>query len=158
MSAVTRVEVPDLARIVDLERVDYADAFSVATETDLAPEQWLRLFLEKSPLLVRLPVMGLFLAAGARLSWPLSSEDRTLGWRITSSTADQCVASMNVRVGLKARLVALTSTGRVDIVTAVQLDTEAARRIWVVGQRLHRRVDRIFLANAARQASARLGV
>ncbi|MDQ1482961.1 MAG: hypothetical protein QOF35_1037 [Actinomycetota bacterium] len=152
MSAVAQVAVPDITELAELERIDYTDAFSVATDAGLSPERWLRLFLQGSPLAVRVPVMGVFLAAGAQPAWPLNSDASTLGWRLISTTADHCVAEIHARIGLTGRLMVLTPPGRAVIVTAVQLDTNAARRTWVVGQRLHRRVARVFLANAARLA------
>jgi hypothetical protein len=153
MSPVAQVAVPDVGDLAGLERIDYADAFSVASDADLSPEQWLRLFIQDSPVTVRVPVMGIFLAAGAQPAWPLNSETSMLGWRLMGSTPEHCLAGIQARIGLTGRLIALTAPGRVVIVTAVQLDSTAARRIWVVGQRIHRRVDRVFLANAARLAA-----
>ena len=138
-----RVDIPvRVGTLGLLERTDYEDAFGIGVTEDRAPEEWLRLSLEGAPrVLIRLvrEVQGLL---GLRLH--RASVEHPLGWTVLHSDRDMCILGAEGPVGI-ARIIGITSPGRVVFATQLQFEGARGRWGWVVVAPLHRLVARLLL-------------
>jgi hypothetical protein len=153
MAHVQRIAIPDHAReLAALERVDYADCFTVAVPMQRRPEEWIRLAVEAMPALFA-AVRGAHRMLGLRLA-PATSQEHVIGWDVACSDDDQAVL-VNTGVLGSPRIVGLTPPGRIVLATLIEFNGRRGRALWAVAAPVHRAVARYVLgalpALAARQ-------
>jgi hypothetical protein len=143
MTDVETVEVPGQAReLAALKRVDYADCFSVAVSEHHTPEEWIRTAVAAMPALFT-AVRGAHRALGLRLA-PADSHEHVIGWNVVCSGADQAVLGNSGWLG-SARIVGLTSPGRVVLATLIEFNGSVGRALWTIAAPVHRAVARHIL-------------
>jgi hypothetical protein len=146
------VQVPARARqLAGLDRVDYADAFTVETAVHRTPEQWVRCVEETAPTLMRL-VRGVHHGLGLRLG-PLGSVEHVFGWEIVHTSQDEAVLSVDGGI-VTPRIVALTTPGQIVVATLLRFEHVAARPIWALLAPVHRAVARYLLDHVTSVAAA----
>jgi hypothetical protein len=153
---IAAVEVPVPARVhaADvLGRVDYEDAYQVATRVRRTPEQWLRAFLQDAPPWFQWPWAAAGKAVFAAQFGPLRGPDHVLGWAVLLDEPDIFAIGLDSKRGLQARLFALTPPGAAVVATQIRLDTGYARRLWPVVRPGHRYFAPYLLARAADQSA-----
>lgn len=125
MSRVVQIPVPPRAdELADLDRVDYADAFSVDVTVQRRPEEWLRVADSVSPTVLR-GVRRVQQGLGLRLA-PSGSADHPIGWTILHSSDDEAMLGAEGTL-LTPRIVALTPPGKIVVATLLRYDTVLAR-------------------------------
>jgi hypothetical protein len=143
VSDVQRIRPPDRARqLAGLERVDYADCFTVAVPVQRAPEEWIRLAIQALPRLF-VAVRGAHRALGLRLA-PADSLGHPIGWDVVRSDAEEAVLASGGRLG-RPRIVGLTPPGKLVLATVIELNGGTGRSLWAVAAPVHRAVARYVL-------------
>lgn len=131
-----------------LGRVDYADHFVLAHETDSrrTPEQWARTMFGDTPdLFERLlwsGILRLRLQAGR-------STTAIAGWRITDRGGHWISVSATSR-SMSAALVIRACESTVELAAVVRYDRYRARLVWVPTAFIHRRLAPVLLRSTAR--------
>jgi hypothetical protein len=156
MARVEQVAVPERAReLAGLDRVDYADAFTVAVTAQRSPEDWIRLAAAGMPgLFASVRVVHRLL--GLRLA-SADSPDHVIGWDTLRTDGAEAVLG-NAGVLGTARIVGLTAPDRLVLVTLIALNGLPGRALWAVAAPGHRAVARRVLAalpTLGRQRTAR---
>lgn len=143
-------QVPVPARVADLgllDRVDYADAFSLETPVRRTPEQWARLALEDVSPLLRGIIRQAHRILGLRLA-PDGSADHVLGWAILQNGPDELVLGADGGLG-NPRIVILTSPGHIVFATIIRFGGLRARAAWQGVAPVHRAIARHLLDRMA---------
>jgi hypothetical protein len=143
MARVERTTIPIRAReLAALDRVDYADCFTVAVSTTRTSEEWLRLAVGAMHALF-VAVRAAHRALGLRLA-PADSSEHIIGWEVLRSDPDECVLGNAGWLGA-ARIVGLSPPGKVVLVTLIELNGITGRALWTVAAPVHRGVARYCL-------------
>lgn len=131
-----------------LDRVDYADHFVLAHETDPGqrPEQWARAMFGDTPDLIER-----FLWSGIlRLRLQSGRSAGTIaGWRITDR-GDDWVSVAAASRSMSAVLVIRARASTVELATLVRYDRSRARLVWVPTAFVHRRLAPGLLRSTGR--------
>ncbi len=140
---VDQVAVPERAReLAGLERVDYADAFTVAVSPHRPPEEWIRLAAAGMPALFA-GVRAAHRLLGLRLA-PANAPDHVIGWDILCADRDEVVLGNAGALGT-ARIVGLAPSGQFLVATLITLNALSGRALWAVAAPGHRAVARRVL-------------
>jgi hypothetical protein len=143
MAGAERATIPIRAReLATLDRVDYADCFTVAVSATRKPEEWLRLVVEAMPALF-VAVRAAHHALGLRLA-PADSPEHVIGWEVLRSNPDECVLGNAGWLGTP-RIVGLTLPGRVVLATLIEFNGIIGRSLWTAAAPAHRAVARYCL-------------
>jgi hypothetical protein len=149
---VTQISPPADARALStLPRIDYADAFKVATDVDVTPEQWVRAMLQEAPAPVRARLVLGWTALGLRLGPPWSSH-RVLGWKVKHSDPAYVLLVADSWLGLRGRLLLRTEPDGLLFATFVQLSNPAVRALWSAITPHHQHVVSSLLTHAVRRS------
>jgi hypothetical protein len=137
-----------------LTRIDYTDAFRVATDhaEERTAEQWARATVEEAPPAMRASLRRGWRLLGVRLG-DARDPRRVLGWRIRHSDADRAVLAADSILGMRAELVFERVPGAVLFATILTLRNPLARAVWGRVAPQHRRVVAHLLTQAERRAS-----
>ena len=146
---VTR-EVPGPVRALSsLDRIDYADRFTLATAAAATPEQWARAMFGDVPSpaerLIWRGVLGFRLTRGR-------AADTVGGWRIGGRGADWIRLETASRA-LSAEMLVQTGSGAVSWTTCLRFDRPLGRLVWTPASAVHRRL----VPGVLRVAALRLG-
>lgn len=144
MAQAQRATIPIRAReLAALERVDYADCFTVAVSATRTPEEWLRLVVEAMPALF-VAVRAAHRALGLRLA-PADSPEHIIGWEVVRSDPDTAVLGNAGWLGTP-RIVGLTPPGQVVLATLIEFNGITGRALWAAAAPVHRAVARYCLS------------
>ena len=147
---VRQVALPPYARALStLSRVDYQDAFALATGPmpDRTAEQWARVLLEDAPASTRSSLSRGWSRLGLRLG--SAPPDRSvLGWEIRRSTPDVALLGAEGRFGLSGELFFERQPRSLLCATLIHLENPVARGLWAVIEARHRQVVRDLLERA----------
>lgn len=147
MPRVDRVPVPARAHeLAALDRVDYADCFSVAVARRHTPEEWIRAAGEVMPNIFSVARIAHH-ALGLRLG-PADSPDHVIGWNVLLSDPDEAVLGTSGRLG-EPRIVGFTPPGRVVLATLINLNGLTGRSLWAAAAPLHRAIARYALTTVS---------
>ena len=141
---------PDTRALSTFSRVDYQDAFVVATGPvqDRTAEQWARVLLEDAPASMRSSLSRGWSRLGLRLG--SAPPDRSvLGWEIRRSTPDIALLGADGRFGLSGELLFERRPRTLLCATFVHLENSVARGLWAVIEARHRQVVRDLLEQAS---------
>lgn len=138
--------VPEAVRACStLDRIDYADAVTVATEEiDATPEEWIRAVLEQTPIGRSAP--RLWHALGLRLG-PRPSPDHVQGWAIADRGADSIRVETTSWM-MSGEAVVQVGGGNVSLALFLRYDSAVAPWIWRVVSIQHRRAVPVMLHEA----------
>jgi hypothetical protein len=145
---VTRKQVPGSVReLSSLPDPDYADLFTMSTDTEANPEQWARAMFGDVPSHAEVAIwrvlLGLRLAAGR-------SPETVAGWRIGGRGADW-IRLETASWFLTANLLVQTADGQVSLATFLSYDRYPGRWVWPPLSAIHRRLVPGVLLGAARR-------
>ena len=153
---VTEIPMPGDARALStFSRLDYVDAFLIASDVRRPPQEWIRAVLQDAPLAVQARLFGGWTALGLKLG-PPGSSGRVLGWTVHRSATDYVLLAADGRLGLKGELLFRTEPRGLLFATFVQHGNPCARRAWAAITPTHRRVVRSLLTHAARRSEVTL--
>jgi Protein of unknown function (DUF2867) len=149
-SAVGTNDIPEsFLALRSLPEVDYADLFTLATDTEAAPEQWARAMFGDTPSLTELLIwrglLGLRLGRGR-------SPATVAGWQI-GERGEDWIRLEAASAFLSCNLVVQTAEGRVSLVTFLHYDRCLGRSMWPPLSAIHRRVVPGLLRDAAARAA-----
>jgi hypothetical protein len=149
-SAVGTHEVPGSVRVLSsLPDPDYADLFTLSTDTEAAPEQWARAMFGDVPsvaeLLIWRGLLGLRLARGR-------SPATVAGWQI-GGRGEDWIRLEAASWFLTGNLLVQAANGRVSLATFLRYDRCLGRGVWPPLSAIHRRVVPGLLHDAAAQAA-----
>lgn len=141
---------PDTRALSTFSRVDYQDAFVVATGPvrGRTAEQWARVVLEDAPASTR----SLLSRGWSRLGLRLGSappDCSVLGWEIRRSTQDIALLGAEGRFGLSGELLFERRPRTLLCATFVHLENPAAHGLWAAIAPRHRQVVRDLLEQAS---------
>ena len=150
--AVGTHEVPGPVRTLSsLPDPDYADLFTLSTDTEATPEQWARAMFGDVPSVAeRLIWRGLL---GLRLTRGRSPAT-VAGWQIGGRGADW-IRLEAASWFLTANLLVQTAEGRVSLATFLRYDRRLGRGAWPPLSAIHRRLVPGVLRDAAPRAAIR---
>jgi hypothetical protein len=101
---VTEIPLPGDARALStFSRLDYVDAFLIASDVRRTPQERIRAVLPDAPLAVQARLMSGWTALGLKLGAPGSS-GRVLGWTVHRSAIDYVLLAADGRLGLNGEL------------------------------------------------------
>jgi hypothetical protein len=144
-STVGSHNVPESVRALSsLPDIDYADHFSLATDTDATPEQWARAMFGDVPSAAERLIWQGFL--GLRLSRE-RSPDTVGGWRI-AGRGDDWIRLEAASWFLTGNLVVQAAEGRVSLGTFLRYDRCLGHAVWPPLSAVHRRLVPGVLGNA----------
>jgi hypothetical protein len=155
---VVEVSIPDAVKQLDLlDRIDYQDAFAVATAQPRTPEALMRDVFEGAPAwflhawssILGKAILGLRHGLDQR-----PSPDRVVGWNVVQVAGDVFVIGLDTPRGLDARLFALTSPTQEIVGTYIGLNSDYVRRLWPAIRAGHR----FFLPYLLRRSAGRAAV
>jgi hypothetical protein len=148
---VEQIPVPDRARqLANLDRIDYADAFTAATSIRRTPEAWVRSVEESRPLLIAAVRRIHHRVLGLRLG-PPGSPGHVFGWEILENRPDEAV--LGVSGGLiTPRMVGLITPGKVVLATLLRYEHPSARPVWAAIAPVHRTIARYLIGHTVRSA------
>jgi hypothetical protein len=147
--AVNEIPLPEDAReLSTLSRIDYEDAFAVASDVRHTPDEWIRAVVGDAPASVRRRLYLGWTALGLKLGSPWSSS-RVLGWKVQHADSDLVLLAADSWLGLRGRLLFRSEAGGLLFATFVQQTNPAARALWAAITPRHRRVVRSLLTHAA---------
>jgi Protein of unknown function (DUF2867) len=145
-SAVGTNDIPESVRALgSLPEVDYADLFTLATDTEATPEHWARAMFGDIPSLAELLIWRVLL--GLRLSRGRSPAT-VAGWQI-GDRGEDWIRLEAASAFLTCNLLVQTAEGRVSLVTFLHYDRCLGRSIWSPLSAIHRRVVPGLLRDAA---------
>jgi len=154
--AVSEIRLPGDARALStFSRLDYADAFLIASDVRRTPQEWSRAVLQDAPLAVQTRLVSGWTALGLKLG-PPGSSGRVLGWAVRRSAPDYLVLAADGRLGLNGELLFRSEPRGLLFATFVQHNNPCARRAWAAITPTHRRVVRSLLTHAARRTEVSL--
>jgi len=151
-SAVGTHDIPESVRALSpLSRIDYADLFTLSTDTAATPERWARAMFGDVPdageLLIWRVVLGFRLSRGR-------SPDTVAGWRIGERGEDWILLEA-ASWFLSGNLLVRTAEGKVSLGTFLRYDRSLARAVWPPLSAVHRLlVPGVLRAAAAKLAGA----
>ena len=146
---VNQVVVPSDARALStLPRIDYADAFVMATGRahHRTAEQWARLILLGAPASVRTRLLAGWSMIGLKLG-----NEGLLGWQVRASTPEFLLLGADSRIGMPGELLFKPAPSALLFCTFVQQDNPVARAVWAATEPVHVRVVRDILEQAGRR-------
>jgi hypothetical protein len=149
-SAVGTHNIPEsVSALSSLPGIDYADQFTLFTQTDVPPEQWARAMfgdvLSIAELLIWRGLLGLRLSRGR-------SPATVAGWRI-GDRGDDWIRLEAASWFLTGNLLVQTADGRVSLSTFLHYDRCLGQAVWPPLSAVHRRlVPRLLRHVAARAA------
>ena len=149
---VRQVAVPAEARALStLSRVDYADAFLVATRSaqDYTAEQWARLILMGAPLTVRARLLAGWSMIGLKLGRGGFTRS-VLGWELRARTPEFALLHADSRIGMPGELLFKPSRDALLFCTFVQFGNHIAGTLWAAIEPTHVRVVRELLDGAGK--------
>jgi hypothetical protein len=146
-------DVPDVAVLVGLDRIDYREAFAFDARVVRDPEAWLRSIMEGASPGKRAAMLRVWRWLGVGLA-RLDSDGQILGWRIRQSTPDVVVLAAESVSGITARIVLTATSRRVVQTMVVRYDRWFARPLWTLLAPKHRRFVRGLLADASVRSAA----
>jgi hypothetical protein len=149
-NAVVAVETPTAALdLCTLGHIDYSDAFIVTRHDGVhrTGEQWARAVLEGAPPRLRRRLRYGWFGLGLKLGSTRSPE-RVLGWPLRHSSDEYALLGASSRIGLPAQLLFAPQADGMLFATFVRHRNPAARAVWAVVTRRHRRVVRYLLERA----------
>jgi len=143
-------EVPGSVRTLSsLPDPDYADLFTLSTDTEATPEQWARAMFGDVPSVAeRLIWRGLL---GLRLTRGRSPAT-VAGWQISGRGADW-IRLEAASWFLTGNLLVQTADGRVSLATFLRYDRCLGRGVWPPLSAVHRRLVPGVLRDAAPRAA-----
>jgi hypothetical protein len=149
-SAVGTNDIPESVRALgSLPEVDYADLFTLSTDTEATPEQWARAMFGDVPNLAELLIwrglLGLRLDRGR-------SPATVAGWQI-GGRGDDWIRLEAASWFLTCNLLVQTAEGRVSLVTFLHYDRSLGRSVWPPLSAIHRRLVPGLLRDAATRAA-----
>jgi hypothetical protein len=150
-SAVGKHEIPGSVRALSsLPDPDYADLFTLSTETQATPEQWARAMFGDVPhgaeLLIWRGLLGLRLTRGR-------SPAAVAGWRI-GGRGENWIRLEAASAFLTANLLVHTADERVSLGTFLRYDRCLGRGVWPPLSVIHRRLVPGVLRRAAAHSPA----
>lgn len=145
-SAVGTNDIPEsVLALSSLPEVDYADLFTLTTDTEATPEQWARAMFGDIPSLAELLIwrglLGLRLGRGR-------SPATVAGWQIGDRREDW-IRLEAASAFLTCNLIVQTAEGRVSLVTFLHYDRRLGRSMWSPLSAIHRRAVPGLLRDAA---------
>jgi len=146
---VDQVAVPSDARALStLPRIDYADAFVMATGRahHRTAEQWAKLILLGAPITVRSRLLAGWSMIGLKLGG-----GGLLGWQVRASTPEFLLLGADSRIGMPGELLFKPPPPALLFCTFVQHDNPVARAVWAATEPVHVRVVREILEQADRR-------
>jgi hypothetical protein len=150
-AAVDQVVLSDDARAISmLDRIDYYDAFLVASGSERGAEQWARSMIDDTPLAVRVQLFSGWISLGLRLGPPWS-RSRVLGWPAAIREPGLLLLKANSWLGLRGELLFMRRSDGLLFATLIQLTNPVARRVWRAITPTHQAVVRALLEHAARR-------
>jgi Protein of unknown function (DUF2867) len=149
-SAMGTNDIPESVRALgSLPEIDYADLFTLTTDTEATPEQWARAMFGDVPSLTELLIwrglLGLRLGRGR-------SPVTVAGWQI-GERGEDWIRLEAASAFLSCNLVVQTAEGRVSLVTFLHYDRCLGRAMWPPLSAIHRRVVPGLLRDAAARAA-----
>lgn len=130
--------------LASLDRLDYADVFTLATATAVAPEDWARAMFGDSPTAVeRLIWRG---CLGMPLS-PSPAPDVIAGWPV-DGRGRNWIRLHNASPMMAGNLVIHIGDGEVSLGTFIRYDRRRGQLVWAVLAPLHRRLAPGLLRDA----------
>lgn len=146
---------PGVRRLSTLARIDYEDAFLVATgpSADRTAEQWARTILEGAPAETRHALTRGWSALGLRLGSP-ESDQLVLGWQVRRSTPDVVLLGASGRRGLSGELIFECQPHALLYATVVHLENRVARGLWAGIAPRHRRIVQDLLQAAHQRVTS----
>jgi Protein of unknown function (DUF2867) len=138
MARAQRAAVPIRAReLAALDRINYADCFTVAVSATRTSEEWLRLVVEAMPALF-VAVRAAHRALGLQLA-PADSAEHIIGWEVLRSDPEACVLGNAGWLGAP-RIVGLAPPGQVVLATLIEFNGITGRALWAAAAPVHRAV------------------
>jgi hypothetical protein len=129
--------------------IDYADQFTLSTDTDATPEQWARAMFGNVPsvaeLLIWRGLLGLRLSRGP-------SPATVAGWQI-GERGDDWIRLEAASWFLNGNLLVQTSHRRVSLATFLHYDRRLGHILWPPLSAIHRRLVPGLLRDAAARAA-----
>jgi hypothetical protein len=143
---------PSFRALTTLPRVDYTDAFVLATPagSERTGVEWARAVLEEAPAETRRMLRRGWFALGVRLGSP-DDRRRVLGWEVRRSSPDHAVLAADSRLGMEAEVVFERRPGALLFATVMKLNNPLARFVWTAFSPQHRKVVRHLLAAGGRR-------
>jgi hypothetical protein len=150
-SAVGKHEIPgSVLALSSIPDPDYADLFTLSTDTKATPEQWARAMFGDVPrgaeLLIWRGLLGLRLARGR-------SPATVAGWRI-GGRGEHWIRLEAASAFLTANLLVHTADERVSLGTFLHYDRCLGRGVWPPLSAIHRRLVPDVLRRAAAHSPA----
>jgi hypothetical protein len=135
-----------------LTRVDYTDAFRLATERagERSAEAWARAMIEEAPPEMRASLRRGWRTLGLRLG-RADDPSCVLGWPIRHSGADRAVLGADSTLGMRAELVFERGPGALLFATVLTLRNPLARAVWGRVAPQHQRIVRHLLTQASQR-------
>ncbi len=144
-------DIPESVRVLSsLPGVDYADLFTLTTDTEATPEQWARAMFGDIPSLPELLIWRGLL--GLRLCWGRSPVT-VAGWQIGERGGDW-IRLEAASAFLACNLVVQTAEGRVSLATLLHYDRRLGRSLWPPLSAIHRWMVPGLLRDAATRTIA----
>jgi hypothetical protein len=150
-SAVGTHNIPESVRALSsLPDIDYADQFTLSTDTAATPEQWARAMFGDVPsvaeLLIWRGLLGLRLSRGR-------SPATVAGWQI-GERGEDWIRLEAASWLLTANLLVQTADGRVSLGTFLHHDRRLGHGVWFALSAIHRRLVPGLLRDAAARIRA----
>ena len=143
----TEIALPPAARALStLPRVDYTDAFLVATDAEAPAEACARAALENTPAELRRALRRGWFALGLRLG-SSRDPDRVLGWELRRRTPDIALLGARSRLGMPAEVLFKREPDGLLFATFVQHRNPLVRAVWAGVAPGHRQVVQRLLAH-----------
>lgn len=147
MNSVEQIEVPADARSIStLARVDYDDAFRLATERaqERTGEEWARAVLEGAPAATRDALTAGWSALGMERG-SARDEELVLGWDIRRTTPEFALLGARSALGFEGEVLFKRERRALVFATFIELRTADARTVWAGVAPRHRAVVRQLL-------------
>jgi hypothetical protein len=150
-SAVWAHHIPEPVRALSsLSNIQYADQFTLSTQVDATPEQWVRAMFGDVPSITALLIWKGVL--GFRLS-QVRSPETVAGWRIDENHKDRIRLETSSWF-LSANIVVQVADGQVSSGTFLKYERRIAYVVWPVASVLHRLLVPWLLRGAATRIHA----
>ena len=149
-SALGTHDIPDSVHALgSLPEVDYADLFTLSTDTKATPEQWARAMFGDVPspveVLIWRGLLGLRLSRGR-------SPATVGGWQI-GERGEDWIRLEAASWFLTGNLIVQTAEGRVSLATFLHYDGRLGRSVWPPLSAIHRRMVPGVLRDASIRAA-----
>jgi hypothetical protein len=133
-----------------LPAIDYADQFTLSTDTDATPEQWARAMFGNVPSVAEMLIWRVLL--GFALI-PGRSPNTVAGWRI-GERGDDWIRLDATSWFLTGNLLVRTTDGHVSLATFLHYERRVAHGVWPPLSAIHRRLAPGLLRDAAARIRA----